>query len=190
MLEQRIQQQFFESADLQYECAESSARQVALAAAALLNCITAGGKVLLHGAGMAQGLARHVSSLLLGRLERERPPLAAVVLGQDGDVALAAHQVAVLAQPGDCLLLIEDPMASGAQAQALACVQAAHQRDAHVTVLTRARATWWGEHLQETDVLVSVPHERPPRVLEAQLLVLHALCDALDTQLLGEQEPS
>lgn len=190
MLEQRIQQQFFESADLQYECAEASARQVALAAAALLNCITAGGKILLHGAGWSQALTRHVCSLLLGRLERERPPLAAVVVGADGDAALAAQHVAVLAQAGDCLLLIEDPSASIAQPQALACVQAAHQRDAHVTVLTRARAVWWSEHLQETDVLVSVPHDRAPRVLEAQLLVLHALCDALDTQLLGEQEPT
>jgi D-sedoheptulose 7-phosphate isomerase len=44
--------------------------------------------------------------------------------------------------------------------------------------------------LGETDVLVAVPHDRRARVLEAQLLVLHCLCDSIDLQLLGEQDPS
>ena len=39
-------------------------------------------------------------------------------------------------------------------------------------------------------VLVAVPHERRARVLETQLLVLHCLCDAIDQQLLGEQDPA
>jgi D-sedoheptulose 7-phosphate isomerase len=34
-----------------------------------------------------------------------------------------------------------------------------------------------------------VPHERAARVIEAQLLVLHCLCDAVDLQLMGEQDP-
>ena len=44
------------------------------------------------------------------------------------------------------------------------------------------------ETLAETDVLIVVPHERPSRVLEAQLVALHALCDAVDVQLMGDQE--
>ncbi len=43
--------------------------------------------------------------------------------------------------------------------------------------------------LGETDVLVAVPHDRSARVLELQLLVLHCLCDAVDLQLMGEQDP-
>jgi len=43
--------------------------------------------------------------------------------------------------------------------------------------------------LRETDVLVAVPHDRSARVLELQLLVLHCLCDAVDMQLMGEQDP-
>ena len=42
--------------------------------------------------------------------------------------------------------------------------------------------------IRETDVLVAVPHDRPARVIEMQLLVLHCLCDAVDSQLLGDQE--
>ena len=42
--------------------------------------------------------------------------------------------------------------------------------------------------LRETDVLVSVPHDRAARVREVHTLVLHCLSDGVDTQLLGEQE--
>jgi D-sedoheptulose 7-phosphate isomerase len=35
-----------------------------------------------------------------------------------------------------------------------------------------------------------VPHDRRARVLEAQLLVLHCLCDSIDLQLLGEEDPA
>jgi D-sedoheptulose 7-phosphate isomerase len=33
---------------------------------------------------------------------------------------------------------------------------------------------------------VTVPHDRPARVAEAHLVVLHALCDAIDLQLMGD----
>ena len=42
--------------------------------------------------------------------------------------------------------------------------------------------------LAETDVHICVPHERTARIQEVHLLTLHCLCDAVDLQLLGEQE--
>jgi D-sedoheptulose 7-phosphate isomerase len=56
-------------------------------------------------------------------------------------------------------------------------------------VLAGRGAQAFGELLAETDVLVAVPHERAARVAELQLLTLHALCDAVDFQLMGEQAP-
>ena len=44
------------------------------------------------------------------------------------------------------------------------------------------------ELLLETDVHICVPHERTARIQEVHLLVLHCLCDAVDLQLLGDQE--
>mgnify|MGYP000632662805 CR=1 FL=1 len=46
MLEQRIQQQFFESADLKYQAAEVLGRPIEQAVAALVAGLTAGGRVL------------------------------------------------------------------------------------------------------------------------------------------------
>ena len=57
MLEQRIQQQFFDSADLQYQTAESLARPIAEAVAAVVGAITAGGKIMLCGQDGGEALA-------------------------------------------------------------------------------------------------------------------------------------
>ena len=178
MLEQRIQQQFFDSADLQYRCAETMARPVAEAAAALLAALTSGAKVLVCGSGAGAGLAPHLARLFTGRFERERPPLAALALGPQ-----PAQEVRALGLPGDVLLFIDD-----ADGDSTAVISAAQGKDMTIIVLAGRGAAAFGELLAETDVLVAVPHERGARVAEIQLLVLHCLCDAVDFQLMGDQE--
>ena len=187
MLEQRIQQQIFEGADLQYQGAEALARPVADAAAAVLGALTAGGKVLLCGGGSGSGsspgagpfLAAYVAQLFVGGHERERPPLAALALGIEPVPGLRA-----LGLPGDVLLLIDDGLGNCA-----ATISAAQGKDMTVVVLTGRGAAAVQEWLAETDVLVTLPAERPARLAELQLLVLHCLCDAVDFQLMGEIEP-
>ncbi len=181
MLEQRIQQQFFESADLQYRAGDVLARPIAEATAALLAAITAGGKVMVSGAGAGAALAPHMARLLAGRFERERPPLAALALSP-GPGQEAAQQVRALGLPGDVLLYIDD-----GEGHSTAVISAAQGKDMTIVVLAGRGAQAFGELLAETDVLVAVPHERAARVAELQLIVLHCLCDALDFQLMGEQ---
>lgn len=194
MLEPRIQQQFFESADLKYQSADQLARPIAEAAQAVVGCLTAGGKVLACGNGGAASLARHVASLLVGRFERERPGLAALALSPDavhlgglGEDPVLAHakQVQALGQPGDVLLAMS---VSGSTPSVLAAVQAAHDKEMIVVALTGKSGGKLKDLLIETDVHIAVPHERPVRVHEVHLLALHCLCDAVDTQLLGEQD--
>ncbi|MDE2457167.1 MAG: SIS domain-containing protein [Burkholderiales bacterium] len=182
MLEQRIQQQFFDSADLKYQSAESLSRPIAEAAAALLGAITGGGKVMVCGCGQAGALAHHMAVLLVDRFERERPPLAALAL--DAEPA-PAKQLQALGHPGDALLLLD----AGAGGLAREAVTAAHDKEMTVVAIGGASAGDLASVLAETDVMIAVPHERVARVLEIQLLALHCLCDAIDIQLLGEQEP-
>jgi D-sedoheptulose 7-phosphate isomerase len=193
MLEQRIQQQFFDSADLQYQTAESLARPIADAAQALIGCITAGGKLLVGGLGGGAALAQYFSAAFVDRFERDRPGLAALALAADsvllGSLAtrdaadqVFAKQVQALGQSGDVLVLV-DAMGQGGALEA--GIEAAHARDMSVLLLGGRGATTLGE----TDVLVAVPHDRPARVIEMHLLVLHCLCDAVDLQLMGEQDP-
>ncbi|HRH88848.1 MAG TPA: SIS domain-containing protein [Rubrivivax sp.] len=193
MLEQRIQQQFFDSADLQYQTAESLSRPIADATQAVTGCITAGGKLLVGGFGGGAALAQHFCAAFIGRFERERPALAALALAGDSVLLTCstpeqalAKQVQALGQGGDVLLLID---AHGRDAALAAGIEAAHARDMIVVLLGARGATGLRDKLGETDVLVAVPHDRSARVLELQLLVLHCLCDAVDVQLMGEQDP-
>ena len=201
MLEQRIQQQFFESADLKYQSAELLSRPIADAVTAMVGSLTAGGRVLAAGLGASASLAQLVVTELVGCLERERPGLAALALGIDGAAlsALAAlpsaggfdkvlaRQIDTLGQPGDLLLLID---CEGNHPALLAAAAAAQGKDMTVIALTGRSGGALRTLLNETDVLVAVPHDRRVRVLEAHLLVLHCLCDAIDLQLLGEQDPA
>lgn len=179
MLEQRIQQQFFDSADLKYQAAELLARPIADAVSALLAALTGGGKVIVGGAGAGAALAPYMARLLTGRFERERPPLAALALGAE-----PAQQVRALGLPGDVLLYLDD-----GEGHSTAVITAAQGKDMTIVVLAGRGAQAFGELLAETDVLVAVPHERTARCAEIQLLVLHCLCDAVDFQLMGENAP-
>ena len=180
MLEQRIQQQFFESADLLSQTAEALSKPIADAAQALLGCITAGGKVMLCVSGPAAVLAQHGAALMVGRFERERPGLAALAISGETEVQ-------ALGAPGDVLLAIS---AGSPTAGLSATVLAAQSKDMTVVALTGRDAGSLPALLSETDVHIAVPHERAARIHEAHTLVVHCLCDAVDLQLLGEQDPT
>jgi D-sedoheptulose 7-phosphate isomerase len=196
MLEQRIQQQFFDSADLKYQSAEALAKPIAEAFAALMGCITAGGKVLACGNGGSASDAQHFAAEFVGRFERERPGLAAISLTTDTSILTAvgndydfsqvfAKQVQALGSPGDVLLALST---SGNSANVLAAVDAARARDMTVIALTGRGGGRLREKLADTDVHICVPHERTARIQEVHILAIHCLCDAFDLQLLGEQD--
>ena len=77
---------------------------------------------------------------------------------------------------------------SGNSANVVAAVQAAHAKDMSVIALTGRGGGKLRELLHDTDVLLCVPHVRTARIQEVHILTLHCLCDAVDNQLLGEQE--
>ena len=193
MLEQRIQQHFFDSADLKYAAAEVLAKPIADAVGTLMGCITSGGKVLVCGNGGSAGDAQHFAAEFVGRFERERPGLAAIALTTDSSIltavgndydfnAIFSKQVQAIGSPGDVLLAITT---SGNSANVLAAVEAAHAKDMAVIALTGRDGGKMRKLLLETDVHVCVPHERTARIQEVHLLVVHCLCDAVDMQLLG-----
>ena len=96
-----------------------------------------------------------------------------------------ASQVRALGHTADVLILIS---AQGTEPALVQAVQAAHEREMSVVALTGYQGGALARQLRETDVHVCVPHERVARIREVQQLVLHCLCDGIDTQLLGEQE--
>lgn len=194
MLEQRIQQQFFDSADLKYAAADTLTRPITDAVNAILGCITSGGKVLACGNGGSAGHAQHFAAQFIGRFERERPSLAAIALSADtalltsmgGDATfdqVYAKQIQAIGHPGDVLLAI---CPDGRATSVLAAIEAAHDKEMAVIALTGLDSGVIGRSLTETDVAIGVPHQRIARIQEVHLLVIHCLCDAVDLQLLGD----
>jgi len=196
MLEQRIEQQFIDSADLKYQAAQVLSKPIASAIQAILACVTSGGKVLVCGNGGSAADAQHFAAEFVGRFERERPELGAIALSTDSSILTAiandydfdqifSKQVRALGQSGDVLLAIST---SGNSKNILKSIEAAHQREMTVVALSGKGGGKMGASLRETDVHICVPHDRTARIQEVHLLVLHCLCDGVDTQLLGDQE--
>ncbi len=196
MLEQRIEKHFIDSADLKYQAAQILSKPIAAAVQALTACVTSGGKVLACGNGGCAAAAQHFAAGFIGRFERDRPELAAIALATDTSTltaianeqafsAIFSRQVRAFGSPGDVLLAISS---NGNCANLLDAIQAAHEREMIVVGMTGHGGGKMAQMLRDTDVHICVPHERTARILEVHILALHCICDAVDTQLLGDQE--
>lgn len=185
MLETRLQQQFFESADLLYQAAEQLTKPLTTAAQMMVASLTAGSRLICAGSGLAQTDAAQFAALLLSQFEQDRPGLAAIALapqlGELGGLAALSRQVQALGHPGDLLLWLDpddDP-------EAVALLAAARAQDMAVVAIAGPDATLLRAALSDTDVLVQLTPARLARRLALQRVALHALVDAIDAQLLG-----
>ena len=211
MLEQRIQQQFYDSADLIVQVCEQLSKPIADAVEVVVTCITAGGKILLAGLGPSMADAQYAAALLGGTFERSRPALPALVLASDatsmsalaqasGNLGLGlGRQVQALGLPGDVLVLFDVPSVDAdPDTRSLAsAIEAAHGKDMSVVLLTAAPPAYTdapprfhtaaSSSLTDTDVCIAVPTERSSLVTGLHRLSWHCICDAIDLELLGEQ---
>jgi D-sedoheptulose 7-phosphate isomerase len=157
-------------------------------------CVTNNAKMLACGNGGSAADAQHFIAELVGRFERDRLPLAGVALNTDTSILTAvgndygfdqifARQIMALGQPGDVLVAIST---SGNSANVHLAIDAAHAREMKVIALTGKGGGTIGNLLLPSDIHLCVPHERTMRIQEVHILLLHLLCDGIDTLLLGD----
>ena len=157
-------------------------------------CVTNNAKMLACGNGGSAADAQHFIAELVGRFERDRLPLAGVALNTDTAILTAvgndygfdqifARQIMALGQPGDVLVAIST---SGNSANVQLAIEAAHAREMKVIALTGKGGGTIGNLLLPSDIHLCVPHERTMRIQEVHILLLHLLCDGIDTLLLGD----
>ncbi len=195
----RIARQFQDSAQAKLDSVEALSAPIAAAVELMLASLHANGKIMACGNGGSAADAQHFAAELLNRFEHERPPLAAVALTTDSSTLTSiandyrfeevfSKQVRALGQPSDVLLAIST---SGDSPNVIEAIKAAHEREVRVVALTGKDGGRMRELLNETDVHICVPSNataRTARIQEIHLLVLHCLCDGIDTMLLGEFE--
>lgn len=153
----------------------------------LAGCLD-GGRLLVAGNGGSAAEAQHLTAELVGRFEGERRPLSALALHGDtstltavgndyGNAEIFARQVEAHGRPGDVLLLLST---SGRSPNVLAAAERARACGLEVWALTGASPS---PLAALADRVVAIESESTSAVQEAHLIVVHALCAAVERHL-------
>jgi D-sedoheptulose 7-phosphate isomerase len=163
-------------------------QQAGLVAAAIVDSLRAGGKVLFFGNGGSSMDAGHLAAELAGRFYRNRPGLAALSLA-DGTASVTAiandfayeevfaRQVRALGRPGDVAVGLTTSGNSGNVVDALT---AAREAGMFTTALTGSSG---GKVAATVDVCIRVPTADTPRVQEACMHLGHTICEIVEQEL-------
>jgi D-sedoheptulose 7-phosphate isomerase len=156
----------------------------------LADVLLDGGRLLAVGNGGSAAEAQHLTAELVGRYRTERRPLSAIALctetssmtaiGNDyGADEMFARGVRAHGRPGDILVALST---SGTSPNVLAAVKAAYETG----LTTWAMAGPAPNPLAAMcDDAICVEASTTATVQEVHLLLVHALCIALDDRLLG-----
>jgi D-sedoheptulose 7-phosphate isomerase len=190
----RVAELFNDSIEIKQRAAEVLCPVVAEVAEALIKSLVEGHKLLVCGNGGSAADAQHFAAEMLNRFEAERPGLPAIALTTDSSTLTSiandyqfsdvfARQVRALGQSGDVLLCITT---SGGSANIVSGIEAAHDRDMPVVLLSGRDGGAAAVALVQGDLEIRVPSGSTARTQEVHILVLHCLCDLIDRSLLGE----
>ena len=191
-LQERIHAHFEESIKVKQLAQQALPDATAEAALLLFNALANDGKILICGNGGSAADAQHFAAEMTGRFERERMELAAIALTTDTSALTAigndygfehvfSKQVRALGRSGDVLVGIST---SGNSANVIEAIKAAHERDMNVIAFTGRDGGKIAAMLRDGDVLLNVPYPRTARIQEVHIVLVHALCDAIDAMLM------
>lgn len=191
--ETRVREHFAESIATKQAAALQLSQRITNAGQLMSQALLEEGKILSCGNGGSAGDSQHFSSELLNRFEMERPGLPAIALTTDTSTLTSiandyafddvfAKQVRALGRQNDVLLAIST---SGNSENVCRAIVAAHERAMKIVALTGRDGGRMAGLLADEDVEIRVPANRTARIQEVHLLVIHCLCDLIDTTLLG-----
>lgn len=187
---QRTQDLFNASISTQQIAATVLIEPIVQAANLLLTQLRNNGKILSCGNGGSAADAQHFAAEMLNRFERDRLGLAAIALTTDSSTLTSiandvhfdrvfARQIQALARANDVLLAITT---SGNSPNIIAAVKTAQQHELRIIALTGRDGGKLAPILQAQDIEIRVPAQSTARIQEVHLLIIHCLCDLIDTQ--------
>ncbi|MFN3420752.1 MAG: SIS domain-containing protein [Armatimonadota bacterium] len=158
---------------------------------ALVSCLQSGNKVVVFGNGGSAAEAIHFAAELIGRFKRERRGLPAIALNADMSAVTAIgndygferifeRQVEALVVEGDIAIGLST---SGKSPNVLRGLEKAKEIGAVTALLTGARCSQVPNFV---DICVKVPESDTALVQEAHLVILHWLCERIETAITQE----
>ena len=160
-------------------------------AAAIVEALRTGNKLLIIGNGGSAADAQHIAAEIIGRYKQDRPGYAAIALTTDTSALTAiandygfeqifARQVEGLGVRGDVLLAMST---SGRSANIVAALKKARERGLVTVGFTGATGVTMGT---DCDHLLMAPTDDTPVVQQIHLAVGHGICDEIEQAMTRE----
>ncbi len=192
-LHNRINEHFKQNVLLTSQLAPLLAEPIEQASALIAESLLARKKILACGNSVCAGNTQYLVSRLMGHLAIERPALAAINLSQDFQLLSAmamsgelnqvfSRQVSALGEERDVLFAM---CVSGESHNVTQAIRSARENGMQVIVLVGGDGGEMINALHDADILLSIPSHEMARVQEIFVLVIHCICDAVDSILLG-----
>jgi phosphoheptose isomerase len=161
--------------------------QLAQAAGAIERCLRAGNKLLVCGNGGSAADASHFATELVVRFAKDRRALPAICLTADSGILTAAgndygfdeifaRQIAAFAVAGDVLICLTT---SGKSRNLVRALEEAKARKLKTIAFLGRNG---GSTLGIADVDLLVKSDSTARVQEAHQLLLHVLCEIIESR--------
>lgn len=151
-------------------------------------CLNTGGKVLLCGNGGSASDALHIAGELVGRFQKERKSLPAVVLNADvatmtaiandyGYDSVFERQVEGFLNKGDVLIGIST---SGNSENILRAVKRASLIGGHTVVFLGKDG---GKIKEQAELPIVVPCDCTARIQESHIMIGHIICELVENEI-------
>jgi D-sedoheptulose 7-phosphate isomerase len=186
----RVRQLFNDSIDTKLAALDTLPPDIVRASECMVNALNEGHKILSCGNGGSAADAQHFASELLNRFEKERNSLPAMALTTDSSTLTSiandysyneifSKQIKGLGREGDVLLAIST---SGKSPNIINAIYAAHSKGMKVIAMTGKDGGDLARILTEEDIELRVPGQSTARIQEVHLLIIHCLCDYIDSE--------
>jgi len=160
-------------------------------ASSVCYAIRSGAKVLLCGNGGSAADAQHLAGELVGRFRREREGYTVLSMASDASVVTAlandygydevfSRQVTALAKPGDVVMGFST---SGNSMSIVKAIEVASDIGCTTVGWTGAHG---GKLADVADIVLRAPANETRLVQDVHGGLIHALCEAVEAELLGE----
>ena len=156
----------------------------------ITDCLEQGNTVAFCGNGGSAAQAQHFAAELMGRFLKNRKPYKAICLNSDVAVMTAiandydyvmafARQVEGLLSDGDCIVALST---SGTSRNCIHAIYEANGRDV-TTVAITGEAGPNNYCQQAARYSIAIPAVGSARIQEATLVIIHALCEIIESRL-------
>ena len=191
--EHQINQWFASHMEHTAQAASTAGPAIEAVADAFVATLLQDGKIVTCANGNANILAQYFCTSLLNRYEQDRPALPAINLGADATTYSAicrdnrfndtfSRQVRAIGKPGDLLFVIVD---DGHKANLIQAIQAAHNREMSVVVLSAREKSDITSLMHPEDQEIALNNLSPAEAAPLLLLIINALCGLIDGKLFG-----